>query len=215
MRVADVMTVDVTTTTPQTPLRVLAQELGQHGISGMPVVEDGRIVGVISEADVLAKARRTPDDTRGLLERLLHPGPPEEAIKHEATVVGDAMTAPAITVESFCSIATAASRMLEHGVNRLPVLSRGRIVGIVTRADIVRAFARPDAEIEAEARDQLAYQRALAGETSSVLVKVLDGEAVLTGVAGTHDEAETLEHVVREVPGVVTVRADLSVRADS
>lgn len=215
MRVADVMTVAVTTTTPETPLRVLARELGQHGISGMPVVEDGRVVGVISEADILAKTRRTPEDTRGLLERVLHPGTPEEALKHEATVVGEAMTAPAITVESYCSIATAAARMLEHRVNRLPVLSRGRLAGIVTRADIVRAFARPDAEIEADARDQLAHQRSLAGETSTVLVKVLDGDAVLTGLVGTPGEVETLERVVREVPGVVAVRSDLSFDADA
>jgi CBS domain-containing protein len=211
MRVEDVMTVAVTTTTPGTPLRVLARELGQHGISGMPVVEDGRVVGVISEADVLAKARRAPDDARGLLERLLHPGAQEEdAVKHEATVVGDAMTAPAITVETFCSIATAAGRMLEHGVNRLPVVSRGRLVGIVTRADIVRAFARPDAEVEADAREQLAHQQAIAGRSSTVLVKVTDGDAVLTGAVSDTDEADILQHVVREVPGVVTVRSNLS-----
>jgi CBS domain-containing protein len=210
MRVEDVMTVAVTTTTPETPLRVLARELGQHGISGMPVVEDGRVVGVISEADVLAKARRAPHDARGPLERLLHSGVPEDAVKHQATLVGEAMTAPAITVESFCSIATAAGRMLEHGVNRLPVLSGGRLVGIVTRADIVRAFARPDTDVEADAREQLAFQQAMAGRPSTVLVKVTDGDAVLTGAVGGSDEAEILQHVVREVPGVVTVRSNLS-----
>lgn len=215
MRVEDVMTVDVTTTTPGTPLRVLARELGRHGISGMPVVDDGRVVGVISEADVLAKARRAPGDTRGLLERLLHPGAQEDALKHEAVVVGDAMTAPAITVESFCSVATAAARMLEHGVNRLPVLSSGRLAGIVTRADIVRAFARPDAEVEADAREQLAFQQALAGNASTVLVKVVDGDAVLTGAVASGDTAEILQHVVREVPGIVSVRSALSYPADA
>jgi CBS domain-containing protein len=209
MRVEDVMTVDVTTTTPDTPLRVLARALGQRGISGMPVVEDGRVVGVISEADVLAKAQPAPDDTRGWLERLLHPGPRTDALKHEAIVVGDAMTTPAITVEPFCSVATAAARMLEHGINRLPVLDAGRLAGIVTRADVVRAFARPDAEIESEAREQLAFQQALGGGAATVLVKVVEGDAFLTGVVGTSDDAETLQHVVRQIPGVVTVNADL------
>jgi CBS-domain-containing membrane protein len=214
MRVADVMTVDVTTTTPRTSLRELARALGQHGISGMPVIDDGVVVGVISEADVLAKAQRTPEDTRGRLERLLHPGVTETVTKHDAVVVADAMTTPAITVDSFCTVATAASRMLEHGVNRLPVVSGRTLVGIVTRADVVRAFARPDAEIEQEAREQLAYQTALAGTAGTVTVKVDDGGAVLTGVAASEDQAELLRAVVRQIPGVIDVRSDLSFPAE-
>jgi CBS domain-containing protein len=210
MRVADVMTADVTTTSPETSLRALARTLGQHGISGMPVIEDGVVVGVISEADVLAKTRCAPEDTRGRLERLLHPGAPEDAAKHDAIVVADAMTAPPITIESFCTVATAATRMLEHGVNRLPVLTGGALVGIVTRADIVRAFARPDGEIEQEAREELAFQTALAGSAGTVLVKVDDGGAILTGFVGSEDQAESLRDAVRQIPGVIDVRSDLS-----
>jgi CBS-domain-containing membrane protein len=210
MRVADVMTDDVYTTTEDTPLRRLAGTLGQHGISGMPVVRDGQVVGVISESDVLAKARRAAADTRGMLERLLHPGAAEHDAKHEATLVGEAMTAPAITVSSFCSVATAATRMLSHGVNRLPVVDDGCLIGIVTRADIVRAFARPDADVEHDAREQIALQQALADDPATVLVKVTEGDAVLTGVVRTQNQAETLSHVVREVPGVVAVRSNLT-----
>jgi CBS domain-containing protein len=210
MRVADVMTADVTTTTPETSLRSLARALGQHGISGMPVVDDGAVVGVISEADVLAKTRPTPEDTRGRLERLLHPAAFEDAAKHDAILVADTMTSPAITIESFCSVATAATRMLEHGVNRLPVVTGSALVGIVTRADIVRAFARPDEEIEQDAREELAYQTALAGSPGTVLVKVVDGGAVLTGIAGSEDQAELLREAVRQIPGVTDVRCDLT-----
>src|SRR5687768_15713670 len=133
MRVADVMTTDVYTTTPETPIRALARKLGEHGISGMPVLEDDRVVGVITEADVLAKARRQSDDAgRTALARLLHPRPSQDASKRDARTVGEAMTAPAVTIESFCSLATAAAQMLEHGINRLPVVQRGRLVGIVS-----------------------------------------------------------------------------------
>lgn len=216
MRVADVMTTDVLTTTPETPIRRLARDLGEHGISGMPVVaDDGRVMGVISEADVLAKTRRLPDDAgRGALERLLHPGPSAEAVKHDARVVGDAMTSPPVMIESYCSLATAASRMLEHGVNRLPVIQRGRLVGIVTRADLVRAFARSNEEILAEAREQVELHQALNGESDLVELAVTDGEAVLTGAVRRRSDAEALPRLVRLVPGVVDVRSELSWSAD-
>jgi hypothetical protein len=69
-------------------------------------------------------------------------------------------------------------------VNRLPVVRDGELMGIVARADVVRAFARPDAELEREAREELAYQTALGGNAGTVVVKVDDGGAVLTGVVG-------------------------------
>jgi CBS-domain-containing membrane protein len=210
MKVADVMSRDVYTTTEETSLRQLARELGQHGISGMPVLRDGAIVGVISETDVLAKARRPVAAAGGRLERLLHPHAAGGDGKHDAALVGEAMTAPAVTVPSYCSVATAAARMLEHGINRLPVVEGHRLAGIVTRADIVRAFARPDAAVEQDAREQVAFQQELENESASVLVKVSDGDAFLTGSVRTQDQAETLAHMVREVPGVVTLRSELT-----
>jgi CBS domain-containing protein len=209
MRVADVMSKDVHVTTEDVPLRQLAAQLGSHGISGMPVVRDGAVVGVISEADVLAKTRRPAEPRDGVFDRLLHRGA-EEDDKHDAIVVRDAMTSPAITLPSFCSVATAASRMLEHKVNRLPVVDNTRLVGIVTRADIVRAFARPDAAIAQDARGVVEFQQELGDEHATVLVKVIDGEAILTGAVRTESQATTLAHVVREVPGVARVRSEIT-----
>jgi CBS domain-containing protein len=209
MKVADVMSKHVYVTTEDVPLRQLAAQLGSHGISGMPVVRDDEVVGVISEADVLAKTRRPAEPRDGVLDRLLHRGE-EEDDKHDATLVHEAMTRPAITVPSFCSVATAASRMLEHNVNRLPVVDNARLVGIVTRADIVRAFARPDAAIEQDARETVEFQQQLGGEHAAVLVKVSDGEAMLTGAVRTEAQARALERVVRDVPGVVSVRSEIT-----
>lgn len=212
MRVAEVMTTDLYTTTPDTPIRALARRLGRHGISGMPVLDDdGIVIGVISEADVLAKARRQPEDAgRTALARLIRPRPEEEPGKRDARFVREAMTAPAVTIESFCSVATAAERMLEHDVNRLPVIQRGRLVGIVSRADLVRAFARSNDQILADVREQVELHQALNGESDLVTVDVADGDAVLTGAVRRRSDAESLPRLVRMVPGVVEVRSELS-----
>jgi CBS domain-containing protein len=211
MRVIDVMTPDVHTTTAETSIRDLAAELGRLRISGMPVVSDsGQVVGVISEADVLAKARRGPQDAgRGALERLLHRSSSNGDAKHDARVVGEAMSSPAVTIETYCSVATAAGRMLEHGVNRLPVIQRGRLVGIVTRADLVRAFARSAEEVLAEARREVEHHQQLNGDPGAVAVELHDGDIVLTGSVRRRSDAEALPRLVRTVPGVVEVRSDL------
>ena len=211
MRVADVMSPNVHTTTPEVPIRDLAGELGRRGVSGMPVVADsGRVIGVISEADVIAKARRTPDGAdHGALERLFHRGPSAEELKHGARLVGDAMTSPAVTIEAYCSVATAAGRMLEHGVNRLPVIQRGRLVGIVTRADLVRAFARSADQVLADAREEVDFHQKLNGDPGTVAVAMTDGEVVLTGSVRRRSDADVLPRLVRSVPGVVDVRSEL------
>jgi CBS domain-containing protein len=211
MQVQDVMTTTVVTTTTETPLRDAVRVLADSGISGMPVLSaDGAVVGVISEADVLAKQRRVPDDDRGAIGRWLGHVTAADA-KHEARSVGEAMTSPAVVIPSYASIATAAGRMLEHGVNRLPVLDGGgRLVGIVSRADLVRAFVRSDEAIAADAREQIELQQALAGDTPAVGVEVTDGDVVLTGAVRRRSDAELIPRMVRHLPGVVEVRADLS-----
>lgn len=127
MQVREIMTTAVVTTTRETTLKAAAATLAAHRISGMPVVGADRavVVGVLSERDVLAVRRR--GSARGP--------------RTGAHVVGDAMSAPAVTVPASASVAGAAGRMFEHDVNRLPVVEHGRLVGIVSRADLVRAFA--------------------------------------------------------------------------
>jgi CBS domain-containing protein len=211
MRVSDVMTTDVATTTADAPLREAASTLVERRISGMPVVAaDGSVLGVVSEADVLAKEQRAPENGGGLA-RLLHHGAAEGERKHRAERVGEAMTAPAVTTVPYASVAAAAGQMLEHGVNRLPVLDgQGRLVGIVTRADLVRAFVRSDEQIAADVREQVELQQALTNDASIVDVAVTSGEAVLTGAVRRRTDAEVLPRLVRLVPGVVDVRSQLS-----
>jgi CBS domain-containing protein len=121
------------------------------------------------------------------------------------------MTTPAITTTRSTSIAAAAGLMLDHGINRLPVLDgQRRLVGIVTRADLVRAFVRSDAQIAADVREQVELQQAMSADASVVDVVVTDGDAVLSGKVRRRSDAEVLPRLVRLVPGVVDVRSELT-----
>src|SRR5580765_3776523 len=149
MRVQDVMTKTVHTVTPETPLKRVAAVLAALGISGLPVLDaDGAVVGIVSEADILYKERLEPP-ARGRLRTLLGPAQADaEKAKLEARTAGEAMTSPALTIGPRRPVAEAAGRMLDEHVNRLPVVDdAGRLLGIVTRADLVRAFVRTDDEI--------------------------------------------------------------------
>jgi CBS domain-containing protein len=210
MRVEEVMTRDVATVAPDTPLKDVARELVQRGISGLPVVDaDGNVVGVVSEADVLAKERR-PSENGGGLSRLRHRVDEGEQNKFTARLAREAMTSPAITIEPYWTIPSAAQIMLDRSVNRLPVVHQGRLIGIVTRADLVRAFARSDEEIAREIHEQVALQEALWLEDGTIDVVVDRGETTLTGGVRRRTDAEVLPKIVAKVPGVVSVRSNLT-----
>jgi CBS domain-containing protein len=211
MRVEDVMTTDVVTVLADTPLKEVAKQLSERGISGLPVVDDaGQIIGVISEADVLVKETGSTSGPPGLLARLLDSPELRKELKVDARVAGEAMTTPPITIASYASTAAAAGEMLERGVNRLPVVKNGRLVGIVTRADLVRAFARSDDEVIREVEKQVEYLLALADDFSHVDVCVRGGDVWLTGRVRRRSSAEELRRQVARIPGVVDVVSKLT-----
>lgn len=140
MKVSEVMTENVFTVTPDTPLAIVATRMLEYGVSGMPVVQGGRVVGVVSETDILYKERTMPHRD-GLVDSIAHfPEDPPRA-KVEARTAREAMTMPAVTVAPERSLSDAAALMLDLGIDRLPVVRGGLLAGIVTRADIIRAFA--------------------------------------------------------------------------
>src|SRR5262249_2064309 len=176
---------------PETQLKEVAEQLSERGISGLPVVNaEGEVLGVISEADVLVKEARTAPRRPGLLAWLIDPADPRAQLKLEARVAGEAMSMPAITIAPYASAAAAAGGRLEQGINRLPVVKNGRLVGIVTRADLVRAFARSDAEVISDVRNQVEYLLALADDFSQVDVCLRDGDVWLTGRVRRRSTAE-------------------------
>jgi CBS domain-containing protein len=215
MKVEDVMTTDVHTVRPDTPLKAVAQELVEHAISGLPVVGgDGEVLGVISEADLLVKEAGSPRRSRSRVARLLDADDGREASKREARVAGEAMSAPAITIAPFQSTAAAAAAMLRAGINRLPVVRGSTLIGIVTRADLVRAFARSDEQVAAEVRQQADYFLALVEDFSPIDVSGTDGEVTLAGAVKRRSSAEELPRYVSRIPGVVGVSSQLTWQED-
>src|SRR5712691_1002930 len=135
MKIKDVMTTDVVTVTPDASLKEVASVLAEHRVSGVPVVDEaGSLRGVISEADILFK-KCGLTEPQGVLVWFLEP---RADAKREARTVRQAMTSPTRTIGPERPVTEAARRMLEEGVNRFPVVDdAGKLVGIVTRADLV------------------------------------------------------------------------------
>jgi CBS domain-containing protein len=208
MRVREVMTESVFTVTPDTPLKAVATRMLEYGISGMPVVEGVRVLGVVSETDILFKERVAPD-RKGLVDWLVHYGEDPPLAKLDARTAGEAMTAPAVTIKPGRSVADAAALLLDLGIDRLPVVDGDELIGIVTRSDLVRAFTRGDAEIERDIRQNGALHR-LWIDPDEVQVTVEDGIVVLSGTVETPDQAESLVAFAESTPGVVSVESRLS-----
>lgn len=203
MLVKDVMTREVVSVTPSAPLKEAARLLVDRGVSGMPVVEEGKVVGVLSERDFLIKEQGRPESSRWL-SWLTMPLAVADDVKLHARTVRGAMTSPAVTVTESTPIPVAARRMLEAGVKRLPVVDGEQLVGIVTRTDLVRAFARPDDEIEAEINEEI-FGRQLWLDRETVHASVHDGNVQVDGSGLLDIDSETVERFVSTVPGVVSV----------
>jgi CBS domain-containing protein len=207
MKVRDVMTQDVVTVQPGATLKHAAELLVEHRISGFLLVDvDGRVLGILSERDLLFKAQgelRRNDWLRWLVDPLAV----TDRRKLMAHLVGQAMTSPVETIDANQPVSWAAQVMLGADVKRLPVIEHGKLVGIVTRADLIRALARPDAEIAADIRELVVKQ--LLVDPRSLEIQVTDGEVTLSGPIATPPDAEVLPKLVARVPGVVGVRSGL------
>ena len=202
------MTREVVTVAPETPLKEVARRLVANGISGMPVCStEGEVVGVVSEADILRKeegySTDLPRAVAWLVRRL-----DGELEKVGARTAAEAMTSPALTVRPTQQSAEVARIMVEHRVNRVPVVAGGKLVGIVSRADLVRAFTRNDDEIAREIRDDVLFRTMLL-VPEEFDVSVRGGRVSITGRVGSKDDVGILIRCVERVPGVVYVDADL------
>jgi CBS domain-containing protein len=212
MKISELMQRDVVSVSPETTLKEVAALLVGHRISGVPVcLADGRVVGVVSEADILVKEQGVLE-LSGFLGRLLDEAYGDRG-RFEARTAGDAMTSPPITVSPKQDVAEAARLMTSNGVNRLPVVAGSALVGILSRADLVRAFDRSDVDVRTEIADDVLLQT-LWVEPGSIAVDVQDGVVSLTGRVETRTIAEIVAAYVRRVPGVVTVHSDLTWAVD-
>ena len=212
MRVGDVMTSEVRTIGADAPLKEAAMVMVRAGVSGLPVIDDERkVVGIITEADfVTAEANRSwGRQRRRLLANLFG-----EAETHEAKTVGDAMTPDPATIDRDSTVTEAARKMTDLGVKRLPVvLPDETIEGIVSRADVMAAFARADSELADEIQNDVILG-VLQLHDSPVDVEVSDGVVTITGTVPARSDARLLEELAVRVEGVVSVNADLSWERD-
>ena len=164
MKVEDIMTRDVLTVEPDTPIREVARILAENHISGLPVCDArGGVLGVVSEGDILYKEYDPiPARTSRLFSLLSDSGATKASSKAQAVTAGEAMTSPPITLPAYGSVAEAARLMSEHRVNRLPVLGAQKLVGIVTRSDLLQAFVREDDDIRREIEEDVLRRNLLA-----------------------------------------------------
>jgi CBS domain-containing protein len=210
MRVRDVMTRRVISVAPETPLKEVARLLADNGISGVPVVEGGRVLGIVSEADFLMKEQEVPPGRPSLLAWLFEATDGQRARqdKLHATTAREAMTAPAIVIGPEHGIREAAALMTRNRINRLPVLEDGELVGIVTRADLVETFLVPDEALERRIGEEI-LRDTMWMRPDEVEVTVGEGIATLAGSVDRRSTATILERLVGQVDGVVGVRSEL------
>jgi CBS domain-containing protein len=198
--VKDAMTTQVVAVKLGASFNEMAARLRQSRVSAFPVIDDdGKVIGVVSEADMLAR--------KVLSTGMLHSGEQEEAGDLTA---GDLMTHPAITVSPEDSVEVAARLMYTLQVKRLPVTDRsGRLAGIISRADVLAVFDRSDEEIRREVTDDVIWDQFGAGPRQFA-VTVQAGVVTLEGQAETAARADLIVRKVRHVQGVVAVRDRLS-----
>lgn len=217
-KVGSVMTTDVVRATYGTPFKEVARLLGERRISGLPVVdEDDKVIGVVSETDLMTRQAGTPDPYAAKKRfRLadLTPAARKQAAKARARTAGQLMSEPPVTVHADDTIVEAARTMARHRVERLPVLDEAdRLVGIVTRRDLLQVFLRPDAEIRREVVDEV-LGRALWLPPHGTEVSVTEGVVTLSGDMERKSEKEIALAMTGRVDGVVAVVDKLTFRVD-
>jgi CBS domain-containing protein len=207
--VDDVMTRDVVSVRPDTSYREVVDLLVSTGVSAVPVVDtEARVLGVVSEADLLHKIEAAGDERQ---RRII--GGRRTSPKAHATVAGDLMTAPAVVVEPAASVAAAARRLEAEQVKRMPVVdAERRLVGIVSRRDLLRIHTRPDEEIRTDVVDNLL--RSLWIDPQTVTVGVADGVVTLSGAVETRSLASIVADHTARLAGVVEVVDELTWERD-
>ena len=211
--VKDLMTPQVVTIGPATPFKEIVARLANHRVSAVPVVDDdGLVLGVVSEADLLLKEEFPDPDAdiplfwtkRRRLER----------DRAAATTARDLMSVAVVSIAPDATVAEAARRMHSAGVKRLPVLDEGgRLVGILSRADLLKVFNRPDQAIRREIMDEVIVGEFMM-DPNRFFIHVTDGAVVLQGRVERRSLLPSLVRAVHSVEGVVRVKNRLTFDID-
>jgi CBS domain-containing protein len=200
------MTTQVVAVRQAASFKEMVVKMRDSRVSAFPVLDDvGRVIGVVSEADMLNKEADLASGP-GTLSSLLRFGDREKAA---GVTAAELMTRPPVTIGPDAPVAEAARLMRDRRVKRLPVISQtGHLIGIISRADVLRIFARPDADIQREAGEEVIAETFLA-DSPSIAVTVHEGIVTLTGRTETGQAARELVAAIRHIEGVVAVRDQL------
>jgi CBS domain-containing protein len=213
MKVRDLMTPQVITVGPQASLKEAARRMIEAGVSGLPVTDDiGSLVGVITEADFVKNESGRRARQRARLLRWLGNG---DDMPSTERLVEDVMTSDVVTLGPDADHAEAARIMRRAGIKRIPIVEDdGTLRGIISRSDILRAFARPDDDIIEEIRGHVMGE-VLWIDSRTVEVKSVDGNVELHGHLETKSDCRLLEDLTKRLDGVVSVNSQLTWEIDN
>jgi CBS domain-containing protein len=205
--VRDVMTTSVVAVRKDASFKEMAAMLRSRRISAFPVLDaQGRVIGVVSEGDLLVK-EAVQADGASLLAALRHL---REDDKAAGITAGDLMTGPAVTIGPDAPVEEAARLMYDRRVKRLPVVNTaGRLLGIISRVDVLTVFNRPDEDIRDEVVHQVLPSITLA-DPKDFTVVVNDGIVTIGGERQSDELGRAVMNAIRHVQGVVAVRDRLS-----
>ncbi len=208
--VKDVMTTQVVAVRRDATFKEMAATLRRFRVSAFPVIDEHqKVIGVVSEADMLAKEALAEP---GVISGLLHH---RDVQKAGGQTAGDLMTHPAVTVRPEDTVEHAARLMYSLRIKRLPVVDAGGgLVGVISRTDVLAVYDRPDEQIRDEITDQVILHELLE-DPRQFAVTVEAGVVTLEGNPETAALGHEIVRRVRHVPGVVAVRDRLSYPDDS
>jgi len=212
-RVRDVMTQEVATVNEHASFKDVAMLIAERRVSAVPVLDrEGRVLGIVSEGDLVLKEEYPAGPPEG---RLFQGRRRRQAqAKAAGVTAAELMTAPAVTIGPDASVAEAARLLHRHGIKRLPVVDpAGPLLGIVSRADLLKVFLRSDADIAREIRQQV-LMRAMWMNPDTVAIDVRDGVVTLTGQLERLSLIPITVSLVRGLDGVVDVVDRLTFELD-
>jgi CBS-domain-containing membrane protein len=223
MKAADVMVSRVITVTPETSVREIASILLSNRISAVPVVDDrGALVGIVSEGDLIHRVEAGTERKYSWWLKLFNDkgAMARDYLKSHATRAADVMTRGMISAPPDMPLAELASLLEKHRIKRVPIVDGGKLVGIVSRANLIQAIAalRRDIVVESSVADSVLRDRIsseitshLLADVSQINVIVHDGVVELWGGAGSRDEKNAIRVAAELIPGVRKVEDYIAV----
>lgn len=213
MKVRDAMTHPVVTVTTGIAFRRIVELMCENSVSGVPVVDgSGQVLGVVTEGDLIVKEHR-PNHVKVRTPFGSSDDQHERRRRVDGLVAGELMTSPAVTVDADADLRVAARLMTMYAIGRLPVMRDGKIVGIVSRSDVLNVFLRPDDEIRSQILEDVVAHRVLE-DVPDLAVVVESGVVTLRGVVPRRSTARLIVFHVDRLDGVTKVVDKLAYRLD-